>query len=64
MKRRSLFPFGPAILMHAGGWDEVLMIAGPVIIFGVLRWLGGRHRRREDEEDDPDEPLKPTGEEG
>jgi hypothetical protein len=30
--------FGAAVLAHQGGWDEILMVAGPiVIILGVLR---------------------------
>ena len=36
------------VLMHQGGWDEVLLFFGaPVTLFVVLRWLGIRKERRE-----------------
>ncbi|MEM9465684.1 MAG: hypothetical protein AAGA90_09945 [Actinomycetota bacterium] len=25
-----------AVFAHQGGWDEILMVAGPVLVFGYL----------------------------
>jgi len=30
------------LLAHAGGWDEILMVAGPVLVFGSLLWFARR----------------------
>jgi hypothetical protein len=37
----------PPIAAHQGGWDEILMIAAPISLFLLLRWLGLRKERRE-----------------
>jgi hypothetical protein len=42
----------PAVAAHQGGWDELLMIGAPVVLFVVLRWLGLRKERREGAEQD------------
>ena len=34
---------GLAVLAHQGGWDEILMVAGPVLIFA---WLLSVARKR------------------
>ena len=31
-----------ALLAHQGGWDEVLLIAGPIVIIVGLLWLAKR----------------------
>ena len=28
--------FAATILAHQGGWDEILLVAGPVLVFGSL----------------------------
>lgn len=30
------------LLAHQGGWDEILWIAGPLLIVGGLLWLANR----------------------
>lgn len=30
------------LLAHAGGWDEILMVGVPVLVFGSLLWLARR----------------------
>ncbi len=31
-----------AVLAHQGGWDEILLVAGPLAIIGGLLWLANR----------------------
>jgi hypothetical protein len=33
---------GPVLLAHQGGWDEILMIAGPIVLIMGLLWLAKR----------------------
>lgn len=38
----------PVASSHQGGWDEILLFLGtPVALFIVLRWLGLRRERKE-----------------
>lgn len=30
------------LLAHQGGWDEILLVAGPIVILGGLLWLANR----------------------
>lgn len=30
------------ILAHQGGWDEILMVAGPLAVFAGLMWQANR----------------------
>jgi hypothetical protein len=39
-----------AVLAHQGGWDEVAFIAGPLIVIGIVAWVGRRRERDEDPE--------------
>ena len=32
----------PVILAHQGGWDEMLLIAVPIALFGGLLWIANR----------------------
>lgn len=34
-----------ALLAHAGGWDEVLLVAGPIALFGGLLWLANKRAK-------------------
>lgn len=40
-----------SLLAHQGGWDEVIFVAAPLILFGVLLAIA---RRRVDAEEDRD----------
>jgi hypothetical protein len=43
------------LLLHEGGWDEVLMVAvGLVAAYLVIVWTGRRARNAEDDEDEDD----------
>ena len=32
----------PVLLAHQGGWDEILLIAGPIVVIMGLLWLAKR----------------------
>ena len=34
------------LLAHQGGWDEKLLVAGPVAVVAGLLWLAGRRSKR------------------
>jgi hypothetical protein len=34
------------ILAHQGGWDEMLLVAGPIALVGGLLWLARRRVTR------------------
>lgn len=44
---------GPSILAHQGGWDEILMVVGPIIVIVVVLRLV---KRRIDAPDDVSSP--------
>lgn len=31
-----------AVLAHQGGWDEILLIGGPIVLIVALLWLAKR----------------------
>lgn len=35
-----------ALLAHEGGWDEILLVAGPIVVLGALLWLANRRADR------------------
>ncbi|MEM7325757.1 MAG: hypothetical protein AAF531_21915 [Actinomycetota bacterium] len=30
------------LLGHQGGWDEILMVVGPLLVVGLLLWLANK----------------------
>jgi len=51
-----------ALLAHQGGWDELLMVLAPIVIFGVLLVVANRRantierqRQRDDGDGDGDD---------
>lgn len=48
------------ILAHAGGWDEIAMVAAPIAIFGGLLWMANRRAIRQAEERDAEAKEKST----
>ncbi len=30
------------VLAHQGGWDEILLVAGPILVLGGLLWLANK----------------------
>ena len=41
-------PIRTVILAHQGGWDEVLLVAGPLGLVAWLLWVADRRARRLD----------------
>lgn len=41
------------VIAHQGGWDEALLVLGPLIVIGGLLWLANRRVNAQlDEHDD------------
>lgn len=36
------------LLAHQGGWDEILIVVGPVALIGGVLWLASHRNRRQD----------------
>ena len=36
----------PAVLAHQGGWDEILLVVGPMAVIAGLLWLAQRRLTR------------------
>jgi hypothetical protein len=47
-----------ALLAHQGGWDEMLLVAGPIVVVVGLLWLARRRVTRMTEAT-PDHPPDP-----
>ena len=47
----------PLLTAHQGGWDEILLVAGPLAVIAGLLWLADRRARRigSSEGDGPDQ---------
>ena len=47
------------LLAHQGGWDEIAVLLGPIVVIGLVAWVGHRRNRSETAgtpaEPDPDE---------
>ena len=39
------------LLAHQGGWDEVLFVAGPLVVMGAILWLANRRAARLEEDE-------------
>jgi len=49
------------VLAHQGGWDEILLIVGPIlIVVGLLRMAKKRVDRVQQAPLDPLDPVEPT----
>jgi len=40
----------PVVLAHQGGWDEMLFVLVPLLVFLTLQWLNRRKMRQENDE--------------
>ena len=38
------------VVAHQGGWDEILYVAGPLLVMGAILWLANRRAARLDDE--------------
>ena len=43
----------PAVLAHQGGWDEILLVVGPMALVAGLLWLAKRRVTRRGPEATP-----------
>jgi len=34
--------YGVTVLAHEGGWDEILMVGGPLLVFAAVLFLANR----------------------
>jgi hypothetical protein len=51
---------GPGLLLaHQGGWDEVVFLLAPLILFAVLMAVARRRVEGEDDVSDEDPPTEP-----
>jgi cyanate permease len=52
----------PAVLAHQGGWDEILMVVGPLAVVGLLLWIANKRveAQLEAAEADPVDDPGPT----
>ena len=51
---------GAAVLAHQGGWDEILMVVGPIVIFALLLRAANRRAARLEEESEGEDPSSPA----
>jgi hypothetical protein len=40
----------PVVLAHQGGWDEMLFVLVPLLVFLTLQWLNRRKTRQQRED--------------
>ena len=48
------------VLAHQGGWDEILMVVGPIVIFALLLRAANRRAAKLEEGTEGEEPTSPT----
>ena len=36
----------PSVLAHQGGWDEILLVAGPIVLLGGLLYVANKRADR------------------
>ena len=54
---RVMFSLFCALLAHQGGWDEILLVAGPiVVIVGLLALANKRAKRLQDQRQESEDP--------
>lgn len=53
-KVSAIFPGRLALLAHQGGWDEILLVAGPIVVIVAVLAVA---KRRVDALERPDEPT-------
>ncbi|MGH9185886.1 MAG: hypothetical protein ACRD0U_08760 [Acidimicrobiales bacterium] len=44
-----------ALFAHQGGWDEILLVAAPIVVFAGLLWLANRRAEAQLEAEADDE---------
>lgn len=46
-----------SLLAHQGGWDEIIMVAGPILVFGGLLLVARRRAVAAADEREADSPT-------
>lgn len=46
-----MFPWDLGVLAHEGGWDEIALVAGPLLLLWLLLVLANRRAKRIRDED-------------
>ena len=46
------------VLAHEGGWDEILLVAGPIVLLALLLLLANRRAERLADERESTEPSR------
>jgi hypothetical protein len=49
------------VLAHEGGWDEIAMVLGPILLMGGLLYLANRRAAALEADDAPDRPGPDDG---
>ncbi len=42
----ALVAVARGVLAHQGGWDEILLVGGPLVVFAGLLWLAKRRAEK------------------
>lgn len=42
----STHPVTAVVLAHQGGWDEILLVAGPLVVFAGLLWVAKKRAEK------------------
>ncbi len=51
----------PVLLAHQGGWDEILLVLVPIVLFAVLLVVANRRANVIEGQRDADDPAAPGG---
>lgn len=46
----------PSVLAHQGGWDEILLVAGPILLVVGMLWLAKRRVKQNPVRQDAQQP--------
>jgi hypothetical protein len=57
-RTRRLPYHAPVVPAHQGGWDELLFVGTPVVVFAFLLWLARTRAQRELEEEQADDAVE------
>jgi len=45
--------YDTGVLAHQGGWDEILLVAGPIVVIVLMLWRATRNAERNAASKDP-----------
>jgi hypothetical protein len=53
-------PYDTAVLAHQGGWDEILLVAAPIVMIVLVLWRATRAAERGEQRVDDGDPSGPS----